>query len=514
MTIEIIICIIIGWLISYFLPAKETLRNFYVKLFKGAIQITGINKKIEKELDKAMKSTEQSLKMPEFEDNSTLPESGYPKDKILSILRKYSTHDEERNKTKHISGAFYNGSQERLEITSEATKLFVLSNPLHADDCKSVRKMEAEVIRMTANLLNAPGDSAGILTTGGTESIILSVRSHYQNAIKNKGFNPLNCELILCENAHPAWLKGCELMHIKPIMIPMNKEYRLDPIDVEKHINLNTILIVTGAPSYPHGIIDDIESICQIAKSHNVPVHVDACLGGFLDVFTNEAGFNIPKFDFTVDGVMSISCDTHKYGYAPKGSSVLIFRNHSLRDIVFFRYPKWIGGVYCSPSIPGSRAGMTIAGAWSAIMFTGKEGYIKATKDILTTAKNIKEEINKWDEIKLISHLNQDTSVVAFTTKNINIYKVSDCMNKEFGYELNAVQFPSAVHFCITEKTAGCENDFLNALKKSIEIVKKDPNNPKYNVWAPIYGMTANVPDDDLLEDMVANVIALYCDVI
>ena len=476
--------------------------------------MTGLNKTIEKELKKAHDSFEKSLKMPEFDSNEELPEKGYGKEKVLALLQKFCEHDDIRNSNKYISGSFYNGSTERKEVTSEATKMFVLSNPLHADDCPSVRKMEAEVIRMTANILHGSSESAGMITTGGSESIILACRSHYLNAVRNKGFNELECEMVMCENAHPAWLKGCELMHIKPVMVPMSKDHCLDPRDVEKYITPNTVLVVTSAPSYPHGIIDDIPAIAQVAKAHGVPVHVDACLGGFIDAFVEDAGFHIPQFDFRVDNVASISCDTHKYGYAPKGSSVLLFKNHLLRDIVFFRFPKWIGGVYCSPSIPGSRAGMTIAGAWSAMMYTGRDGYIKATKDILTTARKIKEEISKWEDIQLISHMDQDTTVVAFTTKSVNIYKVSDCMNKEFGYEMNTLQFPAAVHFCITERTAGCEERFIESLKKAIDIVKKDPNNPKYNTWAPIYGMTSSVPDNALLEDMVGDVISLYCDVI
>ncbi|BFU19011.1 sphingosine-1-phosphate lyase, putative [Entamoeba histolytica HM-1:IMSS-B] len=511
---EIIIGGIIGWIISYFLPCKETLYNIYSQLFKGITRATGIHNVIQKEIKKSTTSIGESLRIKEFENYTEIPEVGYSKEKMMELLKKYFEYDAEKIKTKHISGSFYAGNPERNEVIGEATKLFILSNPLHADNCPSVRKMEAEVIRMTSNMLHGDENSRGMLTTGGTESIILSERAHYQNAIKNKGIAAEECEIIMSINAHPAWLKGCELMHIKPIIISADKRNALDFEEVQKKINKNTILVVCSAPSYPHGVIDDIERVATYCKSVNVPVHVDACLGGFCEAWGEAAGFNVPIFDFRNEGVMSISCDTHKYGYAPKGSSVLVFRNEELRNLVFFKYPKWTGGLYCSPSIPGSRAGNNIAGAWASLLFTGKQGYIDATRGILTTSKNLKNELSKMSNIKILNDMEQDTPVVAFTTTDLNIYKVSDCMNKEFQWEFNTLQFPAAVHFCVTEKTIGCEKQFMEDLNKALDIIRKDPKNPKYNVWAPVYGMTSSLPDIDTLEDMVSQVIAQYCDVI
>lgn len=514
MILEVSLALIAGWLLSYLIPCKDTLYAIYSSVFKGVTRVTGIHGMIQKEIKKATTSMGEELKMKEFEDNTVIPEAGYSKEQVLDKLNKFFEHDKEHLKTRHVSGSFYCGSEERLSVIGEATKMFVLANPLHADNCKSVRKMEAEVIRMTANLLHGNSEARGLMTTGGTESIILAVRAHYQNAIKNKGFDPLKCELIMCDNGHPAWLKGCELMHIKPVMIPMDKRNALDFTEVKKRINKNTILVVCSAPSYPHGVIDDVPTIASYCKSVGVPVHVDACLGGFVEAWGKDAGFNVPPFDFSVDGVESISCDTHKYGYAPKGSSVLVLTSEELRNLIFFRYPKWMGGVYCSPSIPGSRAGSAIAGAWASLMYTGKQGYINATKGIFNTSRYIKTELSKLPNIKILTDMEQDSPVVAFTTTDLNIYKVSDCMNKEFKWEFNALQSPAAVHFCVTEKTIGCEKQFMEDLNKAMEIIRKDPNNPKYNVWAPVYGMTSSLPDINTLEDMVAQVIAEYCDVI
>ncbi|KAL7714101.1 sphinganine-1-phosphate aldolase [Entamoeba marina] len=513
MWVELSIALVFGWLLSYFVPCREAIRTIYRHLFKGVVSVTGINKIIEKEVTKAVNNMGDGLKMPDFENHTTIPEVGYSKDKMLELLNKHFTHDEKHVSTKMISGSFYNGSQERREVTSEATKLFILANPLHAENCPSVRKMEAEVIRMTANMLHGDSETAGLVTTGGSESIVLAVRAHYQNAIK-KGFNPLTCEILMSENAHPAWLKGCDLMHIKPVLVPLDSKYSLNVDDVQKMYTKNTILIVTSAPSYPHGVIDDITAIATFGKHVGIPIHVDACLGGFVEAWGKEAGYNVPDFDFSVDGVMSISCDTHKYAYAPKGTSVLLYKSHQLRDLTFFVFPKWVGGVYCSPSIPGSRAGSSIAGAWAALLYTGRNGYVKATQAILSTARKIKEELVKLDNVQLLCRLEQDTSVVSFRTTDVNIYKVADCMSKEFHWEFNSLQKPDAVHFCLTERTAGCEEKFMTDLLKSIDIIRKDPKSKKYNVWAPVYGMTSSIPDNAILDDMVGQVCALYCDYI
>ena len=152
------------------------------------------------------------------------------------------------------------------------------------------------------------------------------------------------------------------------------------------------IQIVGSAPAFAHGAIDPIEELSKIAVSYDLPLHVDACLGGFLIAFMKDAGFKLPKFDFSLKGVTSISCDTHKYGYTPKGSSVIMYKNTSYRKFQFFSAVEWPGGIYVSPTFAGSRAGSLIAMTWSTLMTIGLEGYVKITRDIINTTKYITNE--------------------------------------------------------------------------------------------------------------------------
>lgn len=138
--------------------------------------------------------------------------------------------------------------------------------------------------------------------------------------------------------------------------------------------------------------MDNVEAISALGIRYDIPVHVDACLGGFLICFMRQAGYQVPEFDFRLPGVSSISADTHKYGYAPKGSSVIMYRHKTYLHYQFTITTDWPGGIYGSPTINGSRAGGIIAACWATMMFFGENGYVEATRQIIETTKFIERE--------------------------------------------------------------------------------------------------------------------------
>ena len=213
------------------------------------------------------------------------------------------------------------------------------------------------------------------------------------------------------------------------------------------------MLLVGSAPNFPHGIIDDITLLSRLAlrKKGNLPLHVDCCLGSFLIPFLGRAGFPTVPFDFSVKGVTSISCDTHKYGFAPKGNSTLLYRNRLLRTYQYFVSPDWSGGVYASPSIAGSRPGALIASCWASLMSQGESGYIDACHKIVGAAKKIESTIREHaslrEDIRVMG--NPLVSVVAFTSKTLNVYDLADAMSAK-GWHLNALQSPPAIHVAVT----------------------------------------------------------------
>lgn len=251
--------------------------------------------------------------------------------------------------------------------------------------------MEAEVVRMTAALFDGGKETSGTMTTGGTESILLACKTYRDYAKEEKGIS--RPEMIVCRTVHSAFDKAGQYLKIRVRYIQDDPVTRkMDLKAMKKAINKNTIMIVGSAPNFPYGTMDDIEAIAEIGKSYNIPVHVDACLGGFVLALAKKAGYNVPKFSFELPGVTSISVDPHKYGFAPKGSSVILYSNRVLRHYQFCVTTDWPGGVYGTPTVGGSRAGGIIAATWATMLHFGLDGYVNATREILKTSKYIEEE--------------------------------------------------------------------------------------------------------------------------
>ena len=320
------------------------------------------------------------------------------------------------------------------------------TNPLHPDAFPGLRKMEAEVVRMACSIFNGGEDSCGCVTTGGTESIILACKTYRDLARDTRDVEM--GEILVPVTAHAAFDKSADILGIRIRHVPVDEvTRRVDLKAMKRMINKNTIVLVGSAPQFPHGTMDDIEGVAALGVKYNIPVHVDACLGGFLVAFMDEAGFPIKPFDFRVPGVTSISADTHKYGYAPKGSSILMYSNQEYRNYQYFCYPNWPGGIYGTPTITGSRAGGIIAACWAALKYFGRDGYVQATKEIVETTRRITEAIRHVPGLKIIGI--PEVSVIAFDSDLFNIYSLSDGL-KTRGWALNALQFPACVHLCVT----------------------------------------------------------------
>jgi sphinganine-1-phosphate aldolase len=272
------------------------------------------------------------------------------------------------------------------------------------------------------------------------------------------------------------------------------------------------VLLVASAPNYPHGIVDDIPKISRLATEHGIPMHVDCCLGSLIIAFLKKSGFPSPYeseggFDFRQPGVTSISVDTHKYAFAPKGSSVLLYRNRSYRNYQYFLFPDWSGGAYASPSMAGSRPGSLIAGAWATLMKMGEAGYINSCQQIVGAAKKFETTLLTNPILKshigIIGH--PLASVVAFTSKNdeIETYDIADAMDAR-GWHLNALQSPPAIHCAFTIPTAkavdGLISDLIEVITEIAFRIEERKVNGKQSVRqsgksAVLYGVGGSIAD-------------------
>lgn len=426
----------------------------------------------------------------------------------VQVLEKMET--EKRNDPNwqgKCSGTVYIGGNEsegHFTLINQACSMFAHTNPLHIDVFQSVVRFESEVVAMTAALLGSKetvsGEQiCGNMTSGGTESIVLAVKSSRDYMKYKKGIK--RPEMIIPESGHSAYDKAAQYFNIKLWRVPVGKDFRADVKAMRRHINRNTIMIVGSAPGFPHGIIDPIEELGQLALSYGICFHVDLCLGGFVLPFARKLGYQIPAFDFSVQGVTSISIDVHKYGLAPKGTSTVLYRNHEIRKHQFVAVTEWSGGLYVSPSIAGSRPGSLVAGAWAAMMSLGEEGYLENTSKIMEASKRLEEGVRGFSELFVVGK--PDMTIVAFGSKALDIFEVNDIMSSK-GWHLNALQRPNSIHICVTLQHVPVVDDFLQDLREAVETVKANPG-PITGGLAPIYGAAGKMPDRGMVNELLVS---------
>ncbi|CAN6824244.1 unnamed protein product [Brassica oleracea] len=426
----------------------------------------------------------------------------------VQVLEKMET--EKRNDPNwqgKCSGTVYIGGNEsegHFTLINQACSMFAHTNPLHIDVFQSVVRFESEVVAMTAALLGSKetvsGEQiCGNMTSGGTESIVLAVKSSRDYMKSKKGIK--RPEMIIPESGHSAYDKAAQYFNIKLWRVPVGKDFRADVKAMRRHINRNTIMIVGSAPGFPHGIIDPIEELGQLALSYGICFHVDLCLGGFVLPFARKLGYQIPAFDFSVQGVTSISIDVHKYGLAPKGTSTVLYRNHEIRKHQFVAVTEWSGGLYVSPSIAGSRPGSLVAGAWAAMMSLGEEGYLENTSKIMEASKRLEEGVRGISELFVVGK--PDMTIVAFGSKALDIFEVNDIMSSK-GWHLNALQRPNSIHICVTLQHVPVVDDFLQDLREAVETVKANPG-PITGGLAPIYGAAGKMPDRGMVNELLVS---------
>ncbi len=435
---------------------------------------------------------------------SKLPATGCAREEILREMEKLKSIEESRWEDGKVSGAVYHGDNAHVDFLNRVYALHSQSNPLHADIWPSTTKFEAEIVAMTAHMLNAPDEVCGTVTSGGTESILLAMKTYRDWARATKGI--ATPEMIAPTTAHAAFDKAAQYFGIKMIRVPVSADFRADVAATRAAITPDTIVLIGSAPPFPHGIVDPIEELSELAREHGIGFHTDGCLGGFLLPWAEKLGYPVPPFDFRLPGVTSISADTHKYGYAPKGTSVVLYRDAELRHFQYFTSTDWPGGLYFSPNLSGSRPGALSAACWAAMVTLGESGYLRAAKAILETAAKIKQDIREIHELQLIG---DPLFVIAFASETLDIFQVMEYMTQK-NWGLNGLHSPPAVHLCVTLRHTqpGVAKDFIADLKDAVAFVKAHPDAPAG--VGPVYGMASAVE----LRGMVSEILKMYMDLL
>jgi len=383
----------------------------------------------------------------------SMPDQGRARDDIIAELQWMGHEEDQFWQGGKVSGTMYCGDQDHYAFLTAAYQPFAHVNVLQRDICPSATKFESEIIAMTLDMLHGdavaehhPDDvPCGSITAGGTDSIVTAMVAYRDWAKGEKGITQPN--VILPITAHPAFDKACHLFGIEGIKAPIDPKSTLVDMDfVRSHIDANTIALVGSAGNYPYGTIDPIEELSDLAVEHDIGLHVDGCLGGFILPWGEALGYDIPVFDFRLPGVTTISADTHKYGYGLKGTSTLTYRNHLLRSYQYFTSTDWQGGKYFSPGLAGSRSGGLIAATWASMVSLGREGYLKYAKAIFETAYAMQDAVRSHGELRMMG---SPTWCFSFTSDVFDIYHVNDSMRGK-GWRFNGQQYPNAIHMCVT----------------------------------------------------------------
>ncbi|MFN3742612.1 MAG: pyridoxal phosphate-dependent decarboxylase family protein [Anaerolineales bacterium] len=368
-----------------------------------------------------------------------------------------------------VFGLVYHISEEIDELLKEAYTLFFAENGLNPTAFPSLRKFENEVVSMTASLLGGDEQVRGNITSGGTESVLLAVKTarDWARAHRPHIHTP---EMVLPRSAHPAFEKAAHYFGVRPVFVPLRSDFRADVEAIEKAITSQTILLVASAPSYPHGVVDPIAEIGALAQKHGLLFHVDACVGGFMLPFVRKLGYPVPPFDFRVPGVTSISADLHKFGYAAKPASVVLYRTPQLRRYQMFVSTDWPGGIYPSPVISGSRPGGPIAAAWALMHFLGEEGYLEITARVMETTKYLQAGIRTLPGLKILGE--PEMSVFAIASDELDVYELADELTLR-GWLLDRQQFPPSLHMTVNYVHTGVRAEFLRDLAECLAIVRR-----------------------------------------
>lgn len=390
----------------------------------------------------------------------------------------------------------YHASDELTRLVKDAYALFHAENALSPFAFPSLRRFEGEVLDLAAGLFHAP-EGKGSLTSGGSESILMAVKSARERARRDRPEIKAP-EMIVPRSVHPAFEKAGYYLDVKVVHAPVGADGRVEPDAVRALVNDNTILLVGSAPSYPHGVVDPIPELGALALERGLWLHVDACVGGFLLPWLERLGKPIPAFDFRVPGVTSMSADLHKYGFAAKGASVVLYRDRELRRNQFFVYGDWPGGLYGSPSATGTRPGGAIAAAWAVMHALGEDGYLRLAREISDTTDKILAGIRATPGLRVIGE--PVMSVFAFTSDVVDVYELGDALTQR-GWAVDRQQLPPALHCMVTPAHTSIADLFVADLRECTASLAAGGRAPEGS--AAMYGMIGAMPDREAVASFI-----------
>ena len=402
-----------------------------------------------------------------------IPKQGLSREPVLAALQNFKAHDLDW-KSGRVWAYVYNPGDEVSGLVKEAYLTFLTENGLDPTVFPSMLKLETDIVRMIASLLRGDENVVGHVTTGGTESIMLAVKTARDKARAEKP-EIKQPEMVLPMTAHASFHKAAHYLGVKPVVTPFDPHtFRADVAAMRRAITENTILLVASAPCYSQGVIDPIGEISALAQEKGLLFHVDACVGGIHLSFMRTMGYPLPDFDFTLPGVTSISADMHKYGYAAKGCSVVMYRDKSLRRYQIFACTDTTAYTLINPTVLSTKSGGPLAGAWAILNYLGEEGYQEIVRVVQEATQRLVEGVSQIEGLRVLGK--PDMCMFSFTSDVINVYQLTDEMTRRGWYlqgQFSTPLSPRNLHISLNYGTAGQVDALLNDLRECVALLRE-----------------------------------------
>ena len=394
-----------------------------------------------------------------------IPETPIESQKLLAQIRAYGNEDLPWHDGR-TWGYVYDAGPDVDKVAKAAYMEYLSTNALDFTVYPSALRFENALVAMAAAHTGGDENTAGSFTSGGTESILLAVKTarDYYRFTRPDIKEP---EMILPLTGHAAFHKAARYFDVKVVPTQVDTvTFKADSTAVRRAITKNTIMIVGSAPSYAHGVVDPMSELGEIAIDHDLWLHCDACVGGFLIPYFRRLGANIPAFDFSIPGVSSLSMDLHKYGYTPKGASLILYRNHDLRRFQLFACATWPGYTVVNNTIQSSKTTGPVAAAWAVVNYLGDTGYLELARRSYEATQKLAAGIEAIEGLRLMAK--PDMCMFSFTSDAASIFHIIDEMRDRNWYIQPQFAFgPSKenIHLSIGASNARWVDDFLADLK-------------------------------------------------
>lgn len=430
-----------------------------------------------------------------------IPETGKSPEEIMETLQQFKQHDLAWRDGR-VMAYVYDAGQDVENIVKQAFNLYLSENALDPTTFPSTLHMERDIMRMTANLLRGDENVVGNVSTGGTESIMLAVKTARDYAKATKGIT--EPEMVLCESAHAAFHKAAHYLGVTMRIVPFQPgTYQANVEAMAAAINENTILLVASAPCYSHGVMDEVVAIAALAQEHDILCHVDACIGGFQLSFMRLLGYDVAPFDFTVPGVTSISIDVHKYGYSAKGASVILYRSKEIRRHQIFSCLSTTAYAIINPTVLSTKSGGPLAGAWAALNYLGEEGYLRITKEVAEATQTLIDGINAMPDLYVLGK--PAMCIFALESDTLNVFQLADVMRTKGWYiqpQFSADPLHPNIHITVNQSTVPHVDDFLRDLAVGVAETKQLDQLDMAFVKMQIDGLIEGLSPDEMASSL------------